>query len=67
MLDSLTSDYAAIYTIPAIAQGIPNHATSNMPMGLRPGCVAMDFSHMPETTRLVLVPISVQVPPKIAA
>ena len=45
------------------AAGSPTHVMSNMPSGVNVGCA----STSPATTRLVLVPISEHVPPRIAA
>ena len=56
---------AKIRNVPPIsAAGTPTQETSNMP---KPPESGISVSSMPCTTRLVLVPINVQVPPRIAA
>ena len=52
-----------MYPMPTIAQGKPTQVISNNCIGSRLGCA----NKRPFTTRLVLVPISVHVPPRMAA
>ena len=61
LLAKLDLPKAVMDAIPA-SIGKPKMAMSNIPSGARPVSL-----HMPATTRFVLVPMSVHVPPRIAA